>query len=422
VTSVAINAPSRLGLLHQRNFRLLWTGETTSQLGSSVTSVALPLVALSVLHASVFAVSLLSAVAWAPWLVIGLPAGAWVDRLRRRPVMIVADLISILAFASVPATAVLGWLTITQLLIVAAISGCAAVFFETAHRAFLPAVVAAADILEANATLQGSEQVTHIAGPGLAGLIAQLAGPIGGLIADAASFTVSAFCLTRLDVDEPRLTPSNRHLRHEIAEGIGIVWHNPLLRTNAVCGCLSNLTLIGYQSIQIVFLVRVVGLSAALTGLLLAAASVGGVIGALMARSISRRFGSARSVLALKIGLMPFGVLIAATHTGPRIAFFLVANVVVIAGIVAGNIIWSGWMQASFPSQLLGRISTSMQVVNFGALPLGAVLAGVTATAIGIRPTVLVMLSGLVLASTVLLFGPLRTMRDLPEPPSRDVE
>lgn len=145
--------------------------ETTSSFGTSISSVALPLVALSVPHASVFAVTMLTAAAWLPWLLVGLPAGAWLDRLPRRRIMMVADLVSL--FGSVPVAAALGWLTIAQLVVVALIAGTASVFFLTVYRAFLPALLDAGDLLEGNAKLQGSEQVTHIAGPAAAGLIAQ---------------------------------------------------------------------------------------------------------------------------------------------------------------------------------------------------------------------------------------------------------
>ena len=134
---------SRGGLLRHRDFRLLWIGETTSSLGSSVTSVALPLVAITNLHASVFAIGMLSAAAWLPWLLIGLPAGAWIDRMPRRPVMLVCDLVSLTLFASVPVAAWLGLLTLPQLLGVALLTGTSKVFFATAYRAYLPSLVAA---------------------------------------------------------------------------------------------------------------------------------------------------------------------------------------------------------------------------------------------------------------------------------------
>ena len=407
-----------LRLLAFRDFRLLWIGETTSSFGSSVSSVALPLVALTLLHSGVFAISVLTAAAWLPWLIVGLPAGAWVDRLPRRRIMIGADLVSLTVFASVPVAAALGWLTITQLIIVALLAGTATVFFATAYRAFLPALLEGADLLEGNAKLQGSEQVTHVAGPGAAGLIAQAASAVGGVIVDAASFAVSAICLSRIRVTEPRSAVPQRHLRREIAEGLAVVAGDPLLRLNAVFGCLSNLVLTGYQAVLVFYLVSVIGLSPGLAGIMLALTSLGGILGALVARRLAARVGTARAVLLCKVGLAPFGLLIPLADRGPGLALFLLGSIVIIAGIVAGNVIWSGWIQSYYPADLLGRISTSVQVLNYGAIPAGAVLAGLTADHIGVRPTLWIALAGLVLSSWVLLIGPLPRLRDLPTQPA----
>lgn len=406
---------TRLGLLATRDFRLLWIGETASCVGSGIGSVALPLVALSVLHASAFTVSALTAAAWLPWVVIGLPAGAWVDRLPRRPVMIVADAVSIVSFGSVPVAAWCGVLSTAQLLLAALAAGTAAVFFKTAYRAFLPALVAPKDLFEGNAKLQGSEQVSYVAGPGLAGLIAQAAGSVSGVLADSVSFAVSAFCLARLRVSEPPGTARDRHLRKEIAEGLGIVVRDPLLRVNALYGCLSNLLLVGYQAVLVVFLVRSVGLSAGVTGVLLAATSLGGVFGALLARRAASRFGTARIVLFGKLGVAPAGLLIPLADRGTGLALFVVGSIALSGGVISGNVIWQGWMQAYYPARLLGRISTSVQVVNFGAIPLGAIVAGTLASHLGVRAALWIMLGSLLLTSLILLVGPLRHLRDLPE-------
>jgi MFS family permease len=407
----------RLGLLATRHFRLLWTGETTSSLGSSIGGVALPLAALTLVHAGVFAISVLTAAAWLPWLIVGLPAGAWVDRLPRRRVMIAADLVSLAAFASVPVAAAAGLLTLAQLLIVALLAGAAKVFFATAYRAFLPALLTSGDLLEGNAKLQGSEQVANVAGPGLAGLITQLASAAGGVLADAASFAVSAVCLSRLHVAEPRSSAPRRRLHREIGEGLAVVWHDRLLRMNAIFGSLSNLLLTGYQAVEVVFLIKVVGLAPGLAGLILALTSLGGILGAMVARRAAARIGSARAVLLGKAGVMPFGLLIPLADRGPGLALYVLGSIVLVGGIVAGNIIWSGWVQSYYPAELLGRVSTSVQVVNYGAIPLGAALAGLTASHIGVRPTLWIMLSGLLLSGAILLAGPLRKLRDLPAGP-----
>jgi MFS family permease len=407
-------------VLRERDFRLLWTGETTSCLGSSVGGVALPLTALSVLHASVFAISALTAAAWLPWVVVGLPAGAWVDRLPRRRVMIVADLVSLAAFASVPVAAWGGWLSVAQLLIVALTAGTAGVFFKTAYRAFLPAVLTPAQLLEGNAKLQGSEQVTNVVGPGLAGLIAQSAGAVCGVLADAMSFAASAFCLSRTRVSEPPAATAaeERSLRREIAEGLSIVVRDPLLRTGAIYGCLSNFMLVGYQAVLVVFLIRVVGLNAGLTGTLLTLTSLGGVLGAVLARRAARRFGTARVALYGKILLAPAGLLIPLADRGPGLVLFLLGSLTLVAGIVAGNIVWSGFTQARYPARILGRVSTSMQVFNYGAIPAGALVAGTIASHLGVRATLWIMLGGLVLSTGVLLLGPLPRLRDLPTEPT----
>jgi MFS family permease len=405
---------ARAGLLARRDFRLLWTGETTSCLGSSIGGVALPLVALSVLHASVFAVSALTAAAWLPWVLIGLPAGAWADRLPRRPVMIAADVVSVAAFGSVPVAAWCGVLTTVQLMLAALAGGTASVFFKTAYRAFLPALLASGDLLEGNAKLQGSEQVANVAGPGAAGVIAQAAGAVCGVLADAASFAVSAICLSRIRVAEPPRVARRRNLRHEIGEGLAIVVRDPLLRASAIYGCLSNLTLVGYQAVLVVFLIRIVGLSAGVTGALLAVTSLGGVLGALPARPAARRFGTARVVFYGRTLLTPACLLIPLADRGPGLALFVLGSVTVVSAIIAGNVIWGGWLQSYYPGKLLGRVSTSVQVFNYGSIPLGAIVAGALASHLGVRVALWIMLSGLVLSVLVLLTSPLRHLRDLP--------
>jgi hypothetical protein len=204
----------RGGLLRQRNFRLFWTGESISEVGNSVTIVVIPLVAIDTLHASTFIVTLLTAMVWLPWVIIGIPAGAWVDRLPLRPVMLASDAISVAVYASVPVAAWCGVLTVAQLIAVTLIAGAASVFFNSAYQVLLPGVVDEADLTEANAKLLGSREVAQIGGPGLGGLLAQAAGPVTGLLADAVSFAVSFCCLTAMQ-------PPRRSRR-------SATWHSPV--------------------------------------------------------------------------------------------------------------------------------------------------------------------------------------------------
>jgi predicted MFS family arabinose efflux permease len=412
----------RLGLLANRDFRLLWTGETTSCLGTAISELALPLVGLDVLHASAFIISALMAVFWLPWVVIGLPAGAWVDRLPRRSIMIVANLVSLAAFVSVPVAAWCGVLTIAQLLAVTLVDGIASVFFKTAYKVFLPALLGPDDLMEGNTKLQGSEQVCNVAGIGLAGLLAQAVGAVTGVLANAASFAVSALCLSRLKVrDEPAPAAARqRHLLHEIAEGLQIVVHDPLLRASTLLSCMSNMVLVGYQSVLVVFLVRVVGLSSSATGVMIALISLGGVSGALLARRAAEAFGSARALFYGRLLLTPAGLLVPLTSRGAGLVLFVAGSVTVDAVIIAGNIIWGSWRQSYYPARIRGRVSTSIQMFTFGVAPVGALLAGLIANHAGARVALWVMLGGLPLSALILLIGPLPWMRDLPAPSELD--
>ena len=295
---------------------MLWVGETTSALGSSVTSVALPLVALTTLHAGVVAVSLLAAAAWLPWLVIGLPAGAWIDRMPRRPVMIACDAVSLAAFASVPLAAAWDVLTMTQLLGVALLAGVAKVFFSTAMRAYVPTIVRRDHLVDANAKLLGAESGAQVAGPGLGGLLAQALGPATALLADAASFAVSLLCVRALPREAPVGRARRRPLAAEIAEGVRFVARDRLLRVYVVFGALANLVLIGYGAITVPFLVHGLGVGPAQAGLLLAAGQVGGVAGAVGAPWIGRRLGKNRTLIVAEVTQIIINLMLLALQPG----------------------------------------------------------------------------------------------------------
>jgi predicted MFS family arabinose efflux permease len=395
----------RAGLFWNRDFRLIWTGETTSKLGSSVTGVALPLTAVAVLDAGTFQVALLSAAAWLPWLLIGLPAGAWVDRLPRRPVMLACDLASLLLFLSVPVAAWLHRLTIGQLLAVALGAGTASVFFQTAYQVYLPSLLDRAQVADGNAKLQAGEAAAQVGGPGAAGLITSLAGAANALLADAASFVISAACLLAIRARQPRLTRARRDstLRGEIAEGLRFVVRDPYLRVLALFSAASNIGLFGFQSILVVFLVREVGVSPGAVGGLAAAASLGGILGAASATTAARRFGSARSLLIAEIGAAPFGLLIPLTTPGPGLALTVAGGFVIGAGAPLGNVLKGSSRQTYTPGHLLGRVTVSMQLVSYGTIPLGALLGGALGTALGVRPAMWIIMTGLAVTGLILL-------------------
>jgi MFS family permease len=221
---------TRWGVFAQRDFRLLWAGETVSGLGNSITVMALPLIAVVVLDANSTAVGLITSVVWLPWLLVGLPVGAWVDRVRKRPLMIACDLVSAAALVSIPLAAWLDALSFQHMVVVALICGTAAVCFNTAYHSYIRIVLDGRNLLEGNAKLQGSEAVTQVAGPGAAGLLAQALGAVTALVADAVTFLISAVCLKRIRVVEPDRAPDDERdsLRRQIIEGLRFCKPGPI--------------------------------------------------------------------------------------------------------------------------------------------------------------------------------------------------
>ncbi|WP_067175442.1 MFS transporter [Microtetraspora niveoalba] len=411
------------GVLRQRDFRLLWIGETASGLGTSITTVALPLIAVVVLRADAFAVGLLAAVVWLPWPVIGLPAGAWVDRLRRRPVLIVCNLVSAVMYASVPVAAWLGALTLAHLLVVAVVCGAATVFFSTAYHAYVPAVLDGRDLLEGNAKLQGSEAATQVLGRGVAGVIADAFGAVFGLLVDAMTFVVSTVCLLMLRVREPAPEPpaDRTTLRRQIGEGLRFVVHDRYLRPMVVYGAVVNLALMGYQGIQIVFLVRTVGAGPAVVGGLIMAGGLGGVLGSLLATSLGRRFGTARGMLVLQLVTGPFALLLPLTTPGAGLLLFAAGSFTVGAGIVACNIVVGGFRQSYCPPRLLGRVVATTMMLNHSTIPLGSLLGGFLGDHLGLRPAMWVMTGLVAPCGLILALSPMRSRRDLPGKYERSV-
>ncbi|CAN5668503.1 hypothetical protein BH18ACT7_BH18ACT7_21110 [soil metagenome] len=263
MTSAVRDRPATVwSLRRHRDFNLLWFGATVSVLGTTTSSVLLPLLAVLTLEASAWWVGLLSAAAWLPWLLIGLPAGAWVDRLPPLPVMVVSNVGSAVAVGSIPLLWWLDRLTLAQLLAVAFVAGTGTVFFRAAYQCLLPRLVAPENLVAANSRLQGSESAAQIGGNGVAGLLAQWIGAAGGLVLDAASFLVSSACLRLIGRRTP-IAPAERvvkrRLRVEIAEGVRFVARDPFLRYFTWMGGLSNLGLTGYGALLVLFLVRDVG-------------------------------------------------------------------------------------------------------------------------------------------------------------------
>ncbi len=405
-------------LRRHRDFRLLWTGETTSQVGNSVTTVVMPVIAATTLHAGTFTVSLLRAAAWLPWLAIGLLVGAWIDQLReRRWLMIACDFAAAAAFATVPVAWALGDLSAAQLLVVALAAGTASVFFDTAYRVFLLELVSDRDDrATGNSALQGSASAANIGGPGLGGLLVGALGGAIALLADCASFLVSAVCLLAIHDPgrRPRRARTTAPVGQRVREGIRYLRHEPLMRSLALFGGSSNLALTGYQSILVVFLLRETHLHSAAVGFVLALTGLGGVTGAFLARPLAARLGSGRAVLVTKAAGGACALLIPLATSPSRAGFAVAGGILVGAGIIAGNIITTTFVQGYVPADVYARTSATNSVITYGTMPLGALLGGALAGTLGLGPALWITTAMVPLGSLFLFTGPLLHLRELP--------
>lgn len=403
------------GTLGKRNFRLFWIGESTSLIGTNVSSVVVPLVGVKFLHAGTFAVALLTGATSLPWLVFGLIAGAWVDRFRKRTLMIICDLISLILFASIAISAWLGVLTLAQLLVTSLLAGLVGVFFKAAFQAYIPQLLKKDELVDGNAKLQASSAFATVSGPGIGGTVAQLLGISVGVMLNAISFAVSAVCLlaTRPTVPESTTSRPKRELGKEIREGLGFLLHDPYLLPLAAFTSTLSLGISSSDALMIIFYVRTLGVTSSVTGIILGLIGAGGLFGAVISARLARKYGSARAMLACRT-LLIFALLLPLTTRGIGL-IFSIGWFIVSAGIISGNIISASFRQARCPAQMLGRISATYYTMTYSSLALGTIFGGALGTFIGVRPALWVTCGVVASAIIILFFSPIRHLRELPE-------
>lgn len=413
-------APSR-SLLRHSDFRKLWTAETVSVFGDAITGLAGPIIAASVLNVTALEFSLLNAVGVLPFIVLSLPAGVWVDRMLRRPILIAADLGRAAAIATIPLAFALGTLSIWQLYAVALVVGALTVFFDIAYQSYLPSLVERQQLVDANGKLQITQSAASILGPGLAGLLIGTLGAPLAMLLDAASFVGSAGFLGWIRRPEPpverpdptadRPRPS---MRFEIRGGLGFVLGHPWLRAIAATTGLSNLFGQIANAIFLLYVIREQGLSAEQVGVALSIGSVGFLAGALLAGRLARWLGLGRALVLAALGF-PFEWLIVAVAPGA-----LILPAVVVSVMIGGfcGVVWNvnqvSLRQAITPPRMQGRMNASMRFIVWGTIPVGAVAGGVLGSLIGLQPAMLAGALGNFAAILPVALSPVRSLRTMP--------
>ena len=411
--------PKRSGLTRNRDFLKLWIGQTISVGGTQVTQLALPLIAATTLNVSPFEFGVLGTMDFLPFIFLSLPAGVWVDRLPRRPILIVGDLGRAAAMATIPISFALGTLSIWQLYVVGFVSGCLTVFFDVAYQSYLPVLVERDQLVDGNSKLETSRSAAAVVGPGVAGTLIGLIGAPVAIAIDAVSYLASASFLVLIGRAEPRLERARAadgtrtSVRAEAAEGLRYVLGNPFLRAIAASSALSNLFTNIALSIYILFLVRELEFTPGMLGLVFSIASLGLLTGALTARRIGERFGIGPTLIA-SIFLFGPPLLVLPFVGGPlALPVISAAGFLAFASATIWNINQISFRQAVTPEAMQGRMNATMQFVSWVTIPPGIILGGFLGALIGLRETVLLGALGSMLPVLPVLLSPFRSVRTI---------
>ncbi|WP_075739815.1 MULTISPECIES: MFS transporter [Actinoalloteichus] len=400
----------------RRDFGVLWLSDVASQFGTAVHFVAIPLIAATVLDAGPVEMGLLTAAGTAANLVIGLPAGAWADRMRRLPVMRWAEAGQALLLLSVPIAWWAGALTYPHLFVVSLLCGAMFTLFEVASQSYLPTIVDRVDLPEANRRLHTSRQVMHFSGRPLGGALAQLLGATNALVASVFGFVTSLLLLGRMSRERPAvaLQPRGR-LTDEIAEGLRFLFAHWLLRPTTLFSMTYNFFLNVYVAVNVLFLVRDLNLAEGTVGVLLSVTGAGGILGGLTTRFWSNSFGTVRALIVVTVLTTPFRLLVPFADRGWALTLFVVGVFVGGYGTVVFAVLQVSLRQSVCPDRLLGRVNASTRFLTWGAIPLGALVGGALGALVGIRATIMIAAVGMSLACCWLFAAPLRHLREAPE-------
>jgi predicted MFS family arabinose efflux permease len=408
-------------LFRNPRFAWLFTAQTLSVMGSQLGGFAVTVVAVVMLSASEGEMGILNAANTAAFLVVGLLAGAWVDRWVKRRVMIIADLVRMVMMALIPILYFAGSLQIWHLIVIGAVVGVATVFFDVAYQSVIPILFKSEHIAPANSALETSSQISHISGPPIAGsLIAFMTAPVV-LIFDAVSFGVSALTLSFIKDDEkPKPLEDRRPLHKEIAEGVKFVWNEPIIRAVSFCTSSTNLFNTIGTTLMGIYVLRELEISLPVFGLIMTIAGVGGLLGASMSAKLAAWMGEGQLIAVSAFGSAAAFMMVPLTGLVDHFwAPFILAAIefAISFFVLTYNITQVSARQRICPKPLLGRMNASIRFFVWGVMPIGALLAGVLGTAFGAFTTIVIGGVGMLFASLFVILHPLARMRKLPVAP-----
>ncbi|MET9220861.1 MFS transporter [Streptomyces sp. NPDC003300] len=414
----AATRPPPISVARDRRFVRFWAGQSVSQFGDRISELALPLIAVSALHASANQVAWLTALIWTPNL-LAIVLGAWVDhQARKRGLMVAADLIRAGVLLSLPVAYLAGAVTLGQLYAVALLIGAAEVLFNTSYPPFFAHLVPRSSYVDANSKLSASRSASYVAGPAVGGALVQaLTAPVA-VVVDALSFLASAVLIGRIRIDEPPVAAGGRDapLLRRAKEGLAFVVRHPVLRAGLGTSTTVNFfTFVSGSGLMVLFATRSLGLSAGFIGLAFGIGSTGALLGAVLAPRISRWIGMGRSI-AIGAVLFPAPIALVAVADGPPwVGAVALTGTEFLSGlgVMLFDVNLNSLQASVIPDGMRSRVSGAYATVNYGIRPLGAVVGGVLATFLGLRTTLLVAAVGGALSVLWLLPSPVPGIRSI---------
>jgi MFS family permease len=419
---LATTMPHRPSLWRQGDFMKLWTGQTISQFGDEITGLAIPLLATLILHAGPLEFGILGVVRFLPWILFTLPAGVWVDRMRRRPILIGADLARAVLLTSIPLAFVGGWLTLIQVYVVAFLAGLFEVFFDVAYQSYLPNIVERDELVEGNSKLELSRAASQVAGPTVAGFLIQAIQAPFAILFDAASYLAAAFFIGVIRREEAGPEPHDPAtgerptMWQEARAGVGYVFSNRYLRSIAACTGTANLFSNMSGAVLILYLVNedALNLTPGRIGIIFALGNLGVILGALSGGRLAKRLGIGPTIIisAAVSGLATFAVPLAPQDDPFWV--LVVGGFIVGFGVVVYNVNQVGLRQAITPDRMLGRMNATMRLIVWGTIPIGALIGGILGTVFDLVPVLWMSAIGASLSFLPVLLSPVRTLREIP--------
>lgn len=400
-----------------KHFRLFWTGQTISMFGSQITLIGLPLTAVYLLNANSFQMGIFQAVATIPFFLFSLFAGVWIDQNKKKPVLIICNLLTAFFLILIPLGAWFDVLNFYLFYIIVFFAATFSMIFELAYLSFLPMIVKREELSDGNSKLEISRSLAQVSGPSIAGLlISVFTAPIAILI-DSISYVISSIFLSKINIEEPTLLVNHDNIFKKIGDGIKILIKHPILRSISFSTAILNFFRTAFDAVYILFIVNIVGANPTQVGIIFGVGSIGGILGAFFSQKISKIIGIGPSIIGSVVMITGGGIIVAFVNESMIFTMILLILGQIFTGF--GNTVYFvsqvSLRQSITPTEIMGRINASNRFISRAAMPLGGLFGGLLGTFVALKLSLFILAIGYILAIICLIISPVIKLKTIEE-------